>query len=146
MATGSVTIPAGWELDIAASSLRTPSASHGGVDVTVSDAVWLGDSDDLLSHVSGLLFDGNALVPDASDPPDAGGAEESSRQVWQLFPTQDAAEGAPVRVDVIREGEGVVLVVARGAPSDVDAQSEAIDAISGSVQLDLAGLNLEAGT
>lgn len=146
LATASVTIPAGWELDISSSSLRTPAASHGGVDVTISDAVWLGGSDKLLAQVSALLFDGDADVPVVSDTPDGAEDSDSSRELWHLAPSETGAEGVPARVDVIREGEGVVLVVARGARSDVDAQSKAIDAISDSVELDLASLNVEAGT
>lgn len=146
LATASVTIPAGWELDISSSSLRTPAASRGGVDVTVSDAVWLGDSDKLLTQVSALLFDGDADVPVVSDDAEGSEGSDSSRELWHLAPSEAGAEGVPARVDVIREGEGVVLVVARGAQSDVEAQSEAIDAISDSVQLDLASLNVEAGT
>lgn len=145
MATASVTIPASWDVDIAASSRRTPVASHAGVEVRVSDAVWLGSDEDLLTHVAELLFDGNARVPDVSNSSDGSGDSESTRELWHLRPNEAAGDDAPERVDVVRDGEGVVLVVARGAEGDVKAQSDAIDAITDSVQLDLSGLNVEVG-
>ena len=148
MATASVTIPAGWDLDIAASSQQIPVASRAGVEITTTDAVWLGDTSDLLANVARLLFDGDAVIPDVAAKADAqadapaGGA--SAREVWQLTPTVAASQAAPVRVDVIRDGEGVVLVTARGAANDVAALSDAIDAISDSVQLDLSGFDVQA--
>jgi len=39
-----------------------------------------------------------------------------------------------------------VLVAARGATNDVSALSDAIDAISASVELDLSGLDVQVGT
>jgi hypothetical protein len=149
MATASVTIPAGWDLDIAASSQQQPTASRDGVDVTTTDAVWLGESSDLLGNVAELLFDGEAVIPDSaaqSDGPGDGdsGDGDSPRELWQLTPTGTADHDVPVRVDVIRDGQGVVLVVARGTPEAVAAQSDAIDAISDSVQLDLSGLDVQA--
>jgi hypothetical protein len=149
MATASVTIPAGWDLDIAASSQQQPTASRDGVDVTTTDAVWLGESSDLLGNVAQLLFDGEAVIPDSAaqsdGPADGDPADgDSPREVWQLTPTGTADNDAPVRVDVIRDGQGVVLVVARGTPEAVAAQSDAIDAISDSVRLDLSGLDVQA--
>lgn len=149
LATASVTIPAGWELEIEATSQRTPVALRDGVEVTVSDAVWLGDSDDLLAHVSQLMFDGEARLPHTSDTADDSDDSEDSkdsRELWHLEPNEAAAAGAPVRVDVIRDGEGVVLVIARGTEREVSAQSDAIDAILDSVHLELSELNVEAGT
>jgi hypothetical protein len=159
MATASVTIPAGWDLDIAASSQQQPTASRDGVDVTTTDAVWLGESSDLLGNVAQLLFDGEAVIPDSAaqsdGPADGDSADgdsadgdsadgDSAREVWQLTPTGTADHDAPVRVDVIRDGQGVVLVVARGTPESVAAQSDAIDAISDSVRLDLSALDVQA--
>ena len=152
MATATVTIPAGWDLDIAASSQQIPVASRDGVEVTTTDAVWLGESSDLLRNVATLLFDGAALVdgaaviPDVVARADAPAGGDSSREVWRLTPTEAADQDAPVRVDVIREGQGVVLVAARGATNDVSALSDAIDAISASVELDLSGLDVQVGT
>ena len=143
MATASVVIPAGWDLDIAASSQRRPVASRGAVEVSTTDAVWLGDTAALLANVSRLLFDGEAVIPDVASQADAPAGDASSRDVWQLTPSEAAGHDAPVRVDVIREGQGVVLVTARGPASDVTAASDAIDAISDSVQLDLSTLDLE---
>lgn len=144
LATASVVIPAGWSLDIAASSQRTPVASRDNVEVTTTDAVWLGDTADLLVNVSRLLFDGQAVIPDDASRADPATGGASSREVWQLTPAADASPHAPVRVDVIREGQGVVLVTARGPVSVVAAASDDIDAMSDSVQLDLSTLDIEA--
>ncbi len=146
MATASVTIPAGWDLDIAASSQRVPVASRDGVEVTTTDAVWFGDTSDLLGNVAELLFDGDTVIPDVAAKVDAPADGDSAREVWQLAPTEAASQGAPVRVDVIRDGQGVVLVVARGAADDVTALSDTIDSISDSVKLDLSGFDVEVNT
>lgn len=146
MATAVVTIPAGWDLDIAASSQQIPVASRDGVEVTTTDAVWLGETSDLLGNVADLLFDGDAVIPDVAATDDASADGASSLEVWRLTPSQAAGQDAPVRVDVIRDGQAVVLVVARGAASDVNAQSDAIDAITASVELDLSGLDVQAST
>ncbi len=146
MATAAVTIPAGWDLDIAASSQRVPVASRDGVEVTTTDAVWLGKTSNLLGNVADLLFDGDAVIPDVAAKADASADGASSREMWRLTPTDAASPGAPVRVDVIRDGQGVVLVVARGTANDVAALSDAIDAIAASVQLDLSGLDVQART
>jgi len=146
MATATVTIPAGWDLDIAASSLQTPVASHDGVEVTTTDGVWLGDTSDLLENVAQLLFDGDAVIPDTATQPDAPVDGTDAREVWQLAPTAAASGNAPARVDVIRDGQGVVLVAARGTADDVTALSDVIDAISDSVQLDLSGLDVDVTT
>lgn len=146
MATAAVTIPAGWALDIAAASQQIPVASRNGVEVTIMDAVWLGDSSDLLGNVADLLFDGDAVIPDVTAQADAPAGGTPLREVWQLAATPAASDDAPVRVDVIRDGQGVVLVAARGAESDVTALSDAIDAMSDSVQLDLSALDVRANT
>jgi hypothetical protein len=144
MATASVAIPAGWDLDIAASSQQTPVASRSGVEVTMTDAVWLGDTADLLANVADLLFAGAAVIPAAAAQSGAGSDGAATREVWQLTPTAAASQAAPVRVDVIRSGEGVVLVTARGTAGDVTALSDAIDAISDSVQLELSAFDIQA--
>lgn len=146
MATAAVTIPAGWDLDIAASSQQIPVASRAGVEVTTTDAAWLGETPDLLGNVAELLFDGDAVIPDVAAKADAPADGASSREVWQLTPTEAASQDAPVRVDVIRDGQGVVLVVARGGADDVTALSDAIDAISASVALDMSAIELGAST
>ncbi len=143
MATAAVTIPAGWDLNIAASSQQIPVASRDGVEVTTSDGLWFGETSDLLANVARLLFDGDAVIPDVAARADAPADGASAREVWHLTPTDAASQDAPVRVDVIRDGQGVVLVAARGSAGDVAALSDAIDAISDSVQLDLSGLDVE---
>ena len=143
MATASVVIPAGWELDIAASSQQTPVASRDDVEVTIADAVWLGDSSGLLSNVSQLLFDGDAVVPEVSTEAADADEAEPARNVWQLSPMARAAQDAPVRVIVIRDGEGVVLVVVRGDVTDAAALSDQIDAMAESVRLDLSTIDME---
>ncbi|WP_291379900.1 hypothetical protein [Demequina sp.] len=145
MATASVVVPAGWDLDIAASSQQTPVASKSGIEVTVADAVWLGDSQDLLASVSRLLFDGDAILPEI--PPEPVEAEEgATREVWRLTPKADAAPDLPVRVDVIRDAEGVVLVVVRGEAAQVNALSEQLDSIVESVHLDLSPIDVEVSS
>ncbi len=143
MATASVVIPAGWDLDIASSSQRTPVASRDDVEVTTADAVWLGSAAGLLANVSQLLFDGNAILPEVAtqDPPAA--QASTARDVWRLEPTAGSGRQAPARVDVIRSGQSVVLVMVRGPVDDVIALSDQIDEISDSVRLDLAALDVE---
>jgi len=145
MATASVTIPAGWDLDIEASSQQAPRASLGEVNVSVSDAVWLGDSADLLANVSTLYFDGNAVLPDTAEGDDSSAQDEAARQQWQLTPNDQASADAPVRVDVVRSAQSVVVVAARGPASDVAAQSATIDAIVDSVDLQAGVIDVEAG-
>ncbi|MCB2413342.1 hypothetical protein LGT39_10850 [Demequina sp. TTPB684] len=143
MATGSVVIPARWEVDIAATSQQTPVASMGGVEVTIADAAWLGGSSGLLDNVARLLFDGDAVVPEIdTDDADAEGGEPS-REVWQLTPSADAADDAPVWVDVVREGEGVALVVVRGDAAEAEVLTEQIDEIRDSITLDLSTVDVE---
>ncbi len=62
-----------------------------GVEVSVSDAVWLGDSADLLTNVSPLFFDGDASIPDVADSDGRLGRTPSpTRELWQLTPTRAA--------------------------------------------------------
>jgi hypothetical protein len=143
LATASVVIPGGWELDIAASSQQTPVASKDGVEVTIADAVWLGNTSGLLANVSQLLFDGDAIVPEVDTDADGAEEPESAREAWRLRPMADAPQDAPVWVDVIRDGEGVVLVVVRGDGADAKALSDEIDAVAESVHLDLSSIDVE---
>lgn len=145
MATASVTIPAGWNLDIEASSQQVPRASLGDVTVSATDAVWLGDSADLLANVSSLYFDGDAILPDTTDAAGSSTQDKAARAQWQLTPNDQASAAAPARVDVVRSAESVVVVVVRGPASDVAAHASVIDTIVDSVDLQAGVLDVEAG-
>ena len=86
------------------------------------------------------------MIPDVAAQADAPADGAASREVWKLTPTEAASQDAPVRVDVIRDGQGVVLIAARGAADAVAALSDDINSISDSVQLDLSGLDVDLST
>ena len=141
LTAASVTLPAGWDLDIAAASHGQPVASFGEVRVGVSDAVWLGASDRLVEHVESLTFSAGARLPDV--PADADGTEAEQ---WRIVPRSDATTGDPRVVYVLRRDTAVVLVVVSGPATDVAAASGAIDAIVASVTIDGFALDVGAGS
>ncbi len=138
LATASVTFPAGWSVDIADASTSRPSASLGDVTVATADAVWFGTSARLLEHAADLAFASSAVLPEV--PAEAKGTE---REEWTLTPAADAPESDPARVVVVRQEEGVVLVIVRGPADAVAAQQEAIDAIVASVSLNAVQLDVD---
>lgn len=139
LATATVTIPAGWDLDIAAASQSRPVAILGGVEVSVVDAVWLGASRRLVDNASSLVFSTPPVLPEI--PEEADGTE---REEWLVLPGADADDTDPRQVTVVRDAESVVLVIVRGPAAEVDAAAEAIDAIVASVELAGPEVDVEA--
>jgi hypothetical protein len=139
LATASVTIPAGWDLDIAAASQSRPVAALGDVEVSVVDAVWLGTSQRLVDNASSLVFSTSPAVPEIPD--DADGAD---REEWLVVAAADAEDDDPRQMTVIRNAESVVLVIVRGPAADVEAAIDAIDAIVASVELAGPAVDVEA--
>lgn len=124
----SVTVPAGWNVNIASSAQGQPVATLGKVKVGVADAIWLGKSDRLVARVASIFFSHSPRLPDI--PPDADG---TGGEQWEIAPGFDAQGGDPQKVIVLRRDTSVVFVVVRGPDSDVAAVSDAIDSIVASV-------------
>ena len=137
LTTSTVTIPSGWDIDIAAASQRQPVASLGDVRVSVTDAIWLGASRRLVEHTADLVFTDAPVLPDV---PEA--AEGSERETWDIVPGADAPQSDPRRVVVIRLDTSVTLVIVRGPDADVAAEADAIDAVIASVSIE-AGPSLD---
>ena len=133
--TATVTIPAGWNVDIAAASQSQPQASRGEVDISIADALWFGSSQRLLGNVADLTFSSPPLIPEVPD-----GAKGAQREVWTLT-SADGDAGDPQRVLVVRQEESVVLVVVRGPADKVALLTDQIDAIAASVSF--AGVSLD---
>ena len=125
----SVTIPAGWEVDIASAAQGRPEAVQGNVTIGIADALWLGGSSRLVERVAGMVFSEETTLPDV--PADANG-EDSEK--WEIFPAPDAAAGDPRRLIVLRRDTSVVLVVVRGPASEVEALAGSVDSIVASVE------------
>lgn len=140
MTFASVTVPAGWDMDIAAAVDNQAVLSKGGVRIGVSDAIWLGESDTLVRNVSHYLFDGKAQLPDV--PQESLGEK---RETWTITPTDDAADGAPLRVIVVRQDQSVVLVQVKGTPDAVAEAQQTIDEIVASSAFEAPGLDVESG-
>ena|GEM_PF-1516093 len=130
LATATVEIPSGWDVDIAAASQRQPVATLGAVRVSVSDAVWLGASHRLIENTAGLVFSQDPVLPDVPET-----ADGSAREEWEIVPAAGAPESDPRRVVVIRSEVSVVLVVVRGPAADVARATTAIDAVIASVSI-----------
>jgi len=128
LATGTVTLPAGWDVDIASASQRQPVATRGNVQIGIVDAVWLGASSRLVTHAADLVFSQPPLLPDVPATADGTGSEE-----WQILPARDAPSGDPRSVIVLRRDTSVILVIVRGPAAEVAAVAETIDAVVASV-------------
>ncbi len=128
LVTGTVTLPAGWDVDIASASQRQPVATRGNVQIGIVDAVWLGASSRLVSHAADVVFSQPPLLPDV--PTTANG---TASEAWQILPARDAPSGDPRRVIVLRRDTSVILVIVRGPAADVAAVAETIDAVVASV-------------
>ncbi len=153
---GYVTLPAGWNLDLAASAQLQPTITQGAVSVVVSDGVWLEGSASLVRHIGDLVYDGGFTVPD--DVPDDDGlltgltdlsAVEADletslaapeRQDFRITAAADAAPGDPLWIDVIRYGELITVVVVRGPQPEVAQRVDAIQAIGDSLVIDASEL------
>ncbi len=138
LSTAAVTIPAGWDVNIAAASQGQPVVSRGKVEVAVADAVWLGKSKQLVAHAADMAYSQPPVLPDV--PANADGAHGEK---WQILAGPGAASDDPRRVVVLRRDSSVVLVIVRGPAADVAAASGAIDSIVASVSL--AGFTANVG-
>ena len=103
------------------------------------DAVWLENSRTLVDRVSRMVFDGHATLP--SIPDDAHG---DTRETWHLVRAAHATDTSAAMVDVVRDGQSVVLVIVRGDDAAVAAQADAVDAMVASVTI--AAPLLDVGT
>lgn len=128
LATASVTLPAGWDVDIASSSQRQPVATRGDVQVDVVDAVWLGASSGLVAHAAELVFSGRPTLPDVP----AGAAGKTNEQ-WRIVAGEASPSSDPRQVVVLRRDTSVVLVIVRGPDAQVAEAADAIEAIVSSV-------------
>ena len=151
-AYGYVTLPAGWDLDLASAALVQPTITQGDVSVVVSDGVWLEGSASLLGNIGSMVYDGGFSVPD--DVPDDDGllaglkdlsAIEADlqadlvapdRQDFRITADETSAEGDPLWIDVIRYGELITVVVVRGPQSEVSQHVDQIQAIGDSLVID----------
>jgi len=143
---GQVVLPAGWDLDVSSGVEGRPVIRRDGVTVSVVDGVWFEDSAHLLRNVADLIFDAPVSLPPAPDDDGLlsgeGSTSEPVREVFAIRPDASAAGDQEVRVDVVRYGEFVVVVVARGFDAAVAEASDVIDAVVDSVAFtsDTAGV------
>jgi len=131
LTTATVTLPAGWDVDIASASQRQPVATRGNVQIGIVDSVWLGASSRLVANAADLVFSQPPVVPDVPSTADGTGGER-----WQILPARDAPNSDPRRVVVLRRDASVVLVIVRGPDADVAAVADTIDSLIASVTFD----------
>lgn len=131
LSTATVTLPAGWDVNIASASQGQPLATLGDVQIGIADAVWLGKSSQLVVHAADLVYSQPPVLPDIPAAADGTGGEK-----WQILPGLDAPSGDPRRVVVLRRDTSVVLVIVRGPAADVAAAADAIDSVVASVTFD----------
>ena len=133
-----VTLPAGWELDIASTVSRVPAASDAGLSVRAEDALWWGSSQDLVARVAELTGASDIELPEI--PADAVG---KTREVWRLdVPATDDRDAG--RIDVVRFAELVVLVISSGDAAALERPE--VDAIVDSVDLEPIPLEVRTGS
>jgi hypothetical protein len=140
LSTAAVTLPAGWDVNIAAASQGQPVASLGNVEIGIADAVWLGKSRQLVAHAAKLVYSRTPVLPDIPANADGKGGEK-----WQILAASGAPSGDPRRVIVLRQDTSVVLVIVRGPAAEVAAASDAIDSVVASVTFDGFTPNVGAG-
>lgn len=151
---GTVTMPAGWDVHIAPSAQRQPVVTSHGVEIVVTDGVWLEDSEHLLRNIASLLFATEPVIPAAPDddgllssldePLNAAAIEEDAERVqWRIEAAPDAGGDDPRTVDVVRYGELVVLVIARGDADAVAHQAAVIESVTASVTFEEITAGLE---
>ncbi len=139
---GEVTLPAGWDLDIAAAASSTPVIRKRDVTIGVSDGVWFEGSARLLENIAALIYETPADLPPAPDDdgllititdPASEAAQnyEPTRAEFRINAGPDASGDEPQFIDVVRYGESVILVVVRG---DGDAVAREADTIRDIVQ------------
>lgn len=131
LATATVKLPAGWDVNIASASQGQPVVSKGNVTIGITDAVWLGKSSRLVANAADLVYSQPPVLPDIPAAADGTGGEK-----WQIVPTPDAPSGEPRRLVVLRQDTSVVLVIVRGPDADVAAVADTIDSVVASVTFD----------
>ena len=136
--TATVTLPAGWDVDIASASQSQPVATLGNVQIGITDAIWLGASSRLVERVGDLVFSQPPVLPDVPSTADGIGGEQ-----WRILPAPDAPAGDPRLVVVLRGDTSVVLVVVRGTDAEVAALADTIDSVVASVTF--AGFTPDVG-
>ena len=151
---GEVTLPAGWDLDIAAAASSSPVVRKRDVTIGVGDGVWFEGSAGLLENISELIYDTPAILPPApdddglfsglSDPLSEGAEEyEPVRQEFRITAGINAGADEPHFVDVVRYGESVIFVVVRGDADAVKRELDTVRAIVDSVAFFSAEPGLE---
>jgi hypothetical protein len=151
---GEVTLPAGWDLDIAAAASSSPVVSKRDITIGVGDGVWFEGSAGLLENIADLIYDTPASIPPAPDDdgpfsnlsgsfteePDE---YEPFRQVFRISAGINASSDEPRFVDVVRYGESVIFVVVRGDDEGVARELDTVRAIVDSVTFASAEPGLE---
>lgn len=134
-----VTVPAGWDVDLASAASSTPVVSKDGVTVGISDVIWFGGSDSLVKRVGELALDGAATLPEV--PEDASG-EEPER--WDLASSDPGVGDGRQSVVVLRDAQAVVLVTIDGAQADIDELADQIEGVIASIEIAGPELDVEA--
>ncbi len=131
LTTATVTLPAGWDVDIASASQLQPVVTLGDVKIGIVDAVWIGTSSRLVANAADVIFSQPPVLPDVPPTADGTGGED-----WLILAARDAPRGDPRRVVVLRRDTSVVLVIVRGPDADVAAVADVVDSVVASVKFD----------
>lgn len=121
LASGVLTVPAGWSIDPAGIGPVEVAIARDGVAVTVVSGSWQGMTGALLERLEGLYLGGEPL---AWQPDGAGELDDmlaSPSEVWRA--ETSAADGPPAAVAVVRQSASVTLVVASWEDGD-DAKTD----------------------
>jgi hypothetical protein len=132
-----VTATDGWDVNVIDSSLGIPTLTAGDVKVSVSAALWYGESEDLLARVVEWMVDDGfeASVPHVDDA-----TVEGDRETHLITLTSAETEG---EIYVVRDALAVGVVTVRGSDGATPAQREAIDHIVSTLELEDIDLTLE---
>src|SRR5690554_364519 len=152
---GEVTLPGGWDLDIAAASQSSPVIRKRDITIGVTDGVWFEGSAALLENIADLIYDTPATLPPAPDDdglfsaimdPTGEAAEEyePTRDVYRITAGLNAGADEPRFVDVVRYGESVMLVVVRGEADAVAREMKTVRDIVDSISFGLGEPGVEA--
>lgn|GEM_PF-1709829 len=151
---GAATLPAGWDLNIAAAASSSPVVTKGDVTIGVGDGVWFEGSAGLLENIADLIYNTPAILPPAPEDDGpfsnlAGSVTEDPeeyepvRQVFRISAGLNAASSEPRFIDVVRYGESVIYVIVRGDDAAVARELDTVQAIVDSVTFASAEPGLE---
>lgn len=151
---GEVTLPAGWDLDIAAAASSSPVVRKRDVTIGVGDGVWFEGSAGLLENIAELIYDTPPVIPPAPDDDglfsgladplsDSADEYEPTRDVFRITAGVNAGPDEPHFVDVVRYGESVIFIVVRGDVDGVERELDTVRAIVDSVTFFSAEPGLE---